>query len=230
MNKRNKKISNLVTDIFETQADEIQCDEAGNQMARAVYANLGDDGTRQTFARLWHHLKVCSNCAQEFSLLQEVVTAETAVSSTPPPQTPPVPDNGRFPRLSTLKNAISIQFPGFSAQLGHALTRGEEMLVAPTAVPFPHTPITLELDVAINETNPQQRDLFLTIIANEINLRNQLEGASIWLQLGDEGPITQEQTLDELGDTAFSNLRPGRYALRLTLAKQHFVVSNITLP
>ena len=227
MSNNKDELSRLISDAFATKESGIQCDEAVFQMARAATANLHDIDVKRQFIALWQHLELCTNCTAEFNLLQEVMQAESVETRL---HIPPPPDNGRFPIWQLAKNALHIQFPGFSPAFSHALTRGEELGVEPTTVPLPIIPFSIEFDVGINEDDSNQRDLFITFLNDSPTQTETVEGRSLWLQKDIRGPILQEQVLDELGDATFTHIHPGNYTLRLHLPKQQYIISPITLP
>ena len=90
--------------------------------------------------------------------------------------------------------------------------------------------LRITLDVATSERDPNLRDLFCTVSTDDERLQATFEGSPVWLQTGDREATVLERTLNELGDVPFSRLLPGRYALRLLLDKDEYVVTDIVLP
>ena len=216
----------LIRDIFSTSEAEIQCDEAIYHLARAAAQQLDETAFATQFGALKQHLAFCTNCREEFALLQELAQEEAGQAITAP-YAPPLPENGRFPVWERAKNLLNIQFPGFAPLLGTALSRGEELGFEPTAVSLPETSFTLELDVGISEMDASERELFITLLADNAEA---IEGSSLWLHRDINGPVIQEQALNALGDVTFTQLQPGTYALRLFLADRHYAISAIQLP
>lgn len=225
MSNNKGDVQRLVIDTFSTDEAEIQCDEAAYHMSRAAHLDFSSDAIQLQFAALLKHLQLCTNCSAEFELLQSLASEDQGLAV----EVPPLPNNGRFPQWELAKNALNIRFPGFSSTLGEALTRGEALGLEPTAVSLPNTNISLEIDVDISETNPTQRDLFITLFNDNPNAGS-LEGSSLWLHQDINAPIIQEQTFDDLGDLSFRGLPPGSYALRLHISGQQYAISEINLP
>lgn len=224
----NQQIRRLGQDIFATDQNEIQCDEAMTQMVLAANSDLDEADLAQQFGGLLHHLHLCANCAAEFALLQEVTAADQAELNEIVAPAPP--ENGRFPIWQLAKNALRLEFPGFAPTLGAALTRGEAFGTEPAVLELPNSSLTVEFDVGIDETNAERRELLITIFADDPDVQEGLEGSSLWLYRSPAEPVIQEQTVNPLGDVMFKELMPDTYTLRLNLVEQQVAISSIVVP
>ena len=222
----------LVKDIFNTQDDEIQCKEAQILIARCTQMLLTADESRRQYPALWHHFRLCPDCVEEYGLAMELARQERDGKSQIPSHIPPLPDAGNSTIRDWVANAIVTAFPGFPQLLpgAGAPVRGEPLIAEPVDVILSESVLHLTLDVVVNEWDNDLRDLFCTISPTDQAPYATIEGAPVWLLLGNEGPPASEQALDELGDVAFPRLRPGLYALRLDLAGQAHIVTDIVLP
>jgi hypothetical protein len=227
MHEEQDSLARLVQDVFATRDDEIQCEEAGILIARCADALLSDDESRRQYPALWHHFRFCPDCAQEYRMVLDLAQLEAAGQLERPAHIPPLPDGGGPALWARAKDALTALFPGFPPTLVEAVTRGDAWGFEPVEVTLAQGELQIAFDVAPNERDADLRDLFCTVSAAD---PESLEGAPVWLQLGDEGPAVREKALDELGDVAFARLSPGRYALRLHLAGREYVVTGIVLP
>ncbi len=157
----------------------------------------------------------------------ELARLEAAGQLERPAHIPPLPDGGGPVTWKRAKDALTALFPGFPPALVEAVTRGDDWGIEPAKVTLAQGELQVTFDVATNERDAGLRDLFCTV---SVAGQEALEGAPVWLQLGDEGPAVREKALDELGDVFFARLRPGRYALRLHLAGREYIVTGIVLP
>jgi hypothetical protein len=78
MNKKHGSLTHLIQAIFDTQADEIQCEAAGIQIARSADASLSDAESQQQYPLMWRHFHFCASCAQEYRLVMELARLEAA--------------------------------------------------------------------------------------------------------------------------------------------------------
>lgn len=222
----------LVEDIFNTQDDEIQCDEARILIARCTQVLLTADESRCQYPALWHHFRFCPDCAEEYGLAMELARQEEDGQLQRPAHIPPLPDKDSSSIRDWVASVVVTAFPGFpplSTGAG-ALVRGEASIAEPVDVILSESVLCLTLDVVVNEWDNDLRDLFCTISSIDQAPYATMEGVPVWLLLGGEGPPVSEQALDELGDVAFPRLRPGLYALRLDLEGQAYIVTDIELP
>jgi hypothetical protein len=228
MNEEEKRLTKMLEDVFATQESEIYCDAASTQMIQSAQMQLSDEKSQQRFPELWHHFRVCSDCQEEYRMMHDMIHLEETGQLEYPQVIPPVPDRQHSPRWS-LQDAISRIFPGFPPSLASALARGEDLGVEPAEIAL-EDQVRLELDVGIHETNQDLRDLFGNVLTDNERLEARLEGTPIWLQLEADGPIIQEEALDEFGDFSFTGIAPGQYALRLQITGKMFIVSDINVP
>lgn len=225
MRKEQNSLARLVRDVFATRDDEIQCEEAGILTARCADALLSDDESRRQYPALWQHFRFCPDCAQEYRMAIELAQLEATGKLERPAHVPPLPDGGGPTVWKRAQDALTALFPGFTPAQVEALTRGDDWGLEPVELALGQ--LQIALDVAPNERDAGLRDLFCTVSAPD---QESLEGAPVWLQLGDEGPAVREGALDELGDVSFARLPPGKYALCLRLAGREHVVTGIVLP
>jgi hypothetical protein len=78
MHKKQGSLARLVQDMFETQDEEIQCEEAGVLIGRSADALLSDEDSQKQYPALWRHFHFCSNCAEEYALAMELARLEAA--------------------------------------------------------------------------------------------------------------------------------------------------------
>jgi hypothetical protein len=233
-------ITHLVRDIFMTQDDEIQCEQAQIQIVRSLKgaALSSDKASRQQYPLLWHHFRFCPHCARDYKMFRELTRAAAAGMLEYPTFVPPRPDQARPPIWGLAKDAIKALFQGFSPTMSLALQRGASLGVEPTEVLLNDGEVSVSFDVEVDENDPTLRDLFCTVESEEEAndtrtekaLEENLEGSLVWLQLGDEGPVVHEQALDLFGEVTFSAVQPGRYMWRLNLAGQVYAVLGLELP
>jgi hypothetical protein len=230
MSEEQDNLERLAQDIFATQSNEIQCEAAATLIARCAAALLADEEAQRQYPQLWRHFRFCSNCAEEYAMALELARLEAAGQWEQPDDAPPLPGGGSTPVWSWARDAIMGLFPGFTPEVAAAVRRGQDWGFEPVEVNFDRDNLQFEFDVAVSEADNHLRNLFCTISTPDEALKAHFEGASVWLQADDEGPAVQEQMLDELGDVTFSHLPPGRYALRLHLARREYGVTGILLP
>jgi hypothetical protein len=224
-----ERFSRLVRHIYTTQSDEIQCDQAADLMVLSTAALLSGEESRQQYPALWRHLERCVDCAAEYRMLLELTQMDVEGALPPAVAIPPVPAREQRASVQWLQDALTVLFPGFSPALSSALARGETLGLEPVLMPLSGN-ISLELDVDRNATDPSHRDLFCRVEAADPALLLDLEGTPLWLQVEDEGPVVQEQVLDDLGGAIFSALQPGVYNLYLQMNRQVYVVRALVLP
>jgi hypothetical protein len=227
MNNEQNSPAHLVRDIFATRDDEIQCKEAGTLIVRCADALLSDEQARRQYPALWHHFRFCPDCAQEYRMVIELARLEAAGQLERPAHIPPLPDGGGPTVWKWATDALTALFPGFPLALVEDGARSKDWDFEPVEVTLAQGELQIALDTATNELNAGLCDLFCTV---STAAQETLEGAPVWLQLGDEGPAVREEALDELGDVSFARLQPGRYTLRLHLAGREYVVTGIVLP
>jgi hypothetical protein len=227
MNKQ-KGIVHLLQDVFATKDHEIHCDQTTILMARSIHEQLSEDEGRRQYPELWHHFHFCPNCAQEYQMLGELVRLEANQQLVHPWHIPLPPDEGKPARWGFPNNVIQTLFPGFSFALATdaRLVRQEREVVE---VSLAQSSVLIEFDVASHGDEAQLYDLFCYVSVTDEALCDYVDGALVWVQLGDDGPAIQEKALDELGEVTFARLPAGKYALRLQLAGQTYAVTGIIL-
>ena len=229
MDKKEKRLINLLQDVYATQESEIQCDAASTQMIQSAQRQLTDKASQQQFPELWHHFTVCSDCWHEYKMLFDMIHLEETDQLELPQTIPPLPDRNNSPRWS-MQEVITRIFPGFSPNLAVNPVRSwGEQDFRPVEVTLDDQ-FSLELSIGIHEANAELRDLSGYVHTDDEQQEVKLEGISIWLLAGDEGPVIQEETLDDLSEFVFFGIAPGQYALRFQMAKNDFVVSAINVP
>lgn len=229
MNGEANALSRLVEAIFIGES-EVQCKEAGILMARCAHALLSDEESRQQYPALWHHFRLCPDCAEEYRLLIELAQLQADGQLDQPTHIPPPPEKRRSTGWTQAADAIKAAFPGFAPALAGALMRGTDLGIEPIDVILAESKLRISFDVTSSEQDPGRRNLFCTVSTGDETLRAAREGSPVWLQIGDEKPVVLEEALNELGDAAFTRLLPGRYALRLYLAGEEYIITGILLP
>jgi hypothetical protein len=84
-------VTHLVRDIFITQDDEIQCQQAQIQIVRSLKgaALSSDEASRQQYPLLWHHFHFCPHCARDNKMFRELTRADAAGMLEYPSYVPP---------------------------------------------------------------------------------------------------------------------------------------------
>jgi hypothetical protein len=236
MEHEQQQLIKLVADIFATDIMEIHCETAGDLMERSAEAGLTDDESQQQYPTLWQHFQRCTDCRREYQMMVDLVQLERADALATVTTIPPVPSAARQRTFwTTLGDTLQTVFTGFDTMAPANITRGESLGIEPVTLLMADGVTTVELDVEVNERDPQQRDLFCHVERAEdsaeiVAEESSLEAAPIWLQVGDNGSILAEQALDEFGDTLFRELTPGDYTLWLRLGDQAHAVRSLKIP
>lgn len=232
MSDKQKPITHLVRDIFITQDNEIQCEQAQIQIVRSLQgaALLSEEASRQQFPLLWHHFRFCPHCARDYKMFRELTRADAAGMLDYPTHVPSRPDLNDASIWSRAKDAISALFPGFAPTMSLTLQRGASLDIEPTEVLLNDGEVSVSFDLEVHENDPARRDLFCTVVSQEEALEENLEGCLICLQLGYKGPVVHEEALDLFGEVTFSAVQPGRYTWQLNLAGQVYAVLGLELP
>lgn len=246
-----KGLSRLLKDIYATDIREIQCNKAMEKTVNSVYASLSEEQSRQQYPYLWLHFRFCPHCRQEYQMLRDLVEMEKSGQLEYPTHIPPPPDQGKPARWPFPKNVIPLLFPGFSFALSkpaaasrardrefhpvrrHARRREFEPVdvsLAQQSTSLSSPAVQIEFDLAAKGDETQLYELSCAIKPTDEALKDNVDGALAWLQLGDEGPAIQEKALNDFGYVTFTDLQAGQYALRFQLAKQTYGVTGIVLP
>ncbi|MCO5188866.1 MAG: hypothetical protein M9918_11830 [Anaerolineae bacterium] len=217
--------------IYTTGSYDIQCNFAGELMARCIDAGLDLADAQRQYPELKQHFSVCSDCVVEYQIMSELSAQQTAadddVLSIKVPPRPDLQGMSLWPRV---KAAVATPFAGFAPQTRAALARGADLDVEPVEVALGDS-LTVELDVGVNERDASMRDLFCTVSAENDQLEQRLEGSSTWILTSADAVIVQESTIDEMGSCVFERLHTDQtYALLLHIAGQHHIISDIRLP
>jgi hypothetical protein len=236
-------LTRLVQDVFMTESDEIQCEAASVQMILCAEALLSNAEAQRQYPDLWRHFHFCTNCAEEYELLMELAQQETAGQLERPAKIPALPSKDPSPMRGVqtpakdslpvweqIQEAFKARFPGFRSELAGGLTRGLPADMELVEVTLAEGQITVELGVDNSENNPTLRRLFCIIQAADSKLAARFDGSLVWLQAEGEDAVSQEQTLNELGDATFDEVRPGPYTLGLHLADQVYTIENVVIP
>lgn len=228
MDETERNLRRLIDDIFTTEEDELSCDRALVSMAQSVDMGLDENASRRRFPALWHHFRFCPDCAAEYEMLLSLVQAESeqllpATLAIPPRPGGKQPTHWRFEH-----SAITALFSGFSFSQAATRLRSEEG--ERKAPPINMGPLVIQLGVAPNEEHSGSYDVFCTVTTSDDALLVLLMGTSVWLQQGEEGPVVQEQQLDEFGETHFVTVLPGRYTVRLQIADQTYGLYRVDVP
>lgn len=228
MSKRMGNPRKLVEDIFSTRDDEMQCDEAGVQIARSADAGLSDKDSKKQYPALWQHFRFCPDCWAEYQMVKDLarLTAEGRLEQ--PSHIPPMP--GEVYPPARVDRSI-IPFPGFSPMVAATVARGTISIAEPIEIPMNTEGRCITLDVSVSEQDPHLRDLFCTVVEADPVQAERLEGSPVWLHKDHhDGAVIHEKTLNELGDVSFMDLPQGTYALRLHIGEQTHIIEDITLP
>lgn len=224
----------LINDIYMSQEDDIGfgCDAAAASMERCAEGLLSDEGSRAQYPKLWRHFHFCQDCADEYQMLMDIALLEAAGGLIKAKSLPPIPTEQRTGFSSWFqdaKEAISALFTGFTMQPA-TVRRSTTLMVEPVEIELDEGNLILTFDVTANSKETQLRDMHCFVETEDEALEEILEFAPVWLQKGPDGPVIQEQALNDTGDVTFSFLSPGHYTFRLYLAKQEYVVENLVLP
>lgn len=219
------KITRLIVDIFETPEAEVNCDIATNQMIQSLNANLNEEESKKIFTELWHHLRFCEECFNDYQLLLDLNTEIDAyeIKAT------------AFPRKLRKEN-LNPWWP--LGKLDLKLTLGDFKLVQTDLTLRSETPQYKPQTIHIEELNADIRlilepgelddtkDLFVTIKMESGNL----EGASLWLKPENENSHLIENSMDAVGGTFFSTLGAGTFSLLVQLQDRGIVIQDIKIP
>ncbi len=234
MSKEYNELRRLVNNIYVAQDDDIQCDKATTLMMQSAEATLPDEISRKQFPALWSHFEVCADCVREYTMLVRLAQLEAAAQLPQLKQFPPPPSKDHGRKWATVKDTIAKTMTGFAAMPEWAFRQHKGV---PQGTGFEPVIIELETEKAqieliadMNTLNHENYDLICTVEILDAAWNVFLEGTPIQLQQGVDGPIIQEETLDELGELAFANLAAGEYTLRLSLGGREYAVTNINLP
>lgn len=220
----------LVTAIFDTTPNEIQCDIASDIMSRSAEQRLSSEESQAQFPTLWQHFRMCPDCYREYQMLVELIRLEDTDQLVEPTTIPTVPVGQNLSWLTRLEDALTTVFAGFQSATAAPNVRGETLGVEPVQLTVGDGRIALAFDVERSEQDPQQRDFFCLVEVLTDEDTSLLEAAPVWLQLGDDGPVLYEATLDELGETVFVNLPPARYTFWLRIGQQRYGVKDLIIP
>lgn len=232
INDENRGVFRLVHDIYAVQDDDIACDEAAIQMDRSTEELLSDEQSRLQFPLLWRHFRLCQDCMEEYQMLIEIARLEAAGGLKKPDKIPPRPREVQpLFDWSHLKDAITALFSGFTMPLQPAaVLRNTALTFEPVELELDDGNLIMTFDLVSNSTDSQLWDLHCWVESEEEAVEEMFEFAPVWLQRGAEGPVVQEQALNELGDVIFSFLSPDHYTFGLYLAGQEYIVHNLVLP
>lgn len=210
--------------IFETEPDDMTCQEARVFMAQLADASEEDRPLlEQSNPRFLHHLSVCEDCRMEYALVLEMAAFSFEEMEADVPARPD--KQGALPKLKNLIEKF-FPFPGFSPKTAAAV-RGTELSYDPTSIPLADG-LILELEPAMHEGDADRRDLMLIVDADaEIDL----EGYSIDLvpASGEGKMITTD--LDQYGEGLASALHMQTpYHLQLRIGKTLYQILDVSIP
>lgn len=228
-------LQQTVNRIFIAEPDDISSDEAAILMAQLDPADFQDDPlTLSKLAtispKLWKHLQTCRDCLAEFQLLLPMLNGpveETELQQIPVPRRPGKPTLGQ--RIGELVERI-IQFPGFPT-LDVAPTRGAQLNYDQVEIDL-SLDFTLEIDPAIDSSDPSKRDIYLSLNGQDPDFEeSDLEGTTIEILFADSNRTVGRAIFDDLGDATISGLEPDvSYDIRLRLADEIVRVRSLRLP
>lgn len=215
--------------IYTTGSYDIQCNFAGELMARCIDAGLDLVDAQRQYPELGRHFNVCTDCVAEYQIMSDL-SAYVADGDSTPINVPPRPDLLGLQRWSQAITALTTPFAGFAPQTHAVLVRGVDLDVEPVTVMLGDS-LTVELDVGVNERDATMRDLFCTVSAESTQIEQRLEGSSTWILTSADETMLCESAIDEMGSFAFERLSTDRsYAILLHIADQHHIISDIQLP
>jgi hypothetical protein len=230
MNKQDlNQLQKFLDDIFSTEINEIQCDQAGSMMAKSTHDGLSETESQRQYPLLWRHFQFCPDCAEEYRMLDELTELERSGRLNQPFHIPVVPDSKKTSFLNQIKEIFSIEFPGFQRDTVLAIQRGSGSLQMEPVEIVLGGEYTVQFDVTADEEDTSYRHLFGTLLTEDVDIMTASEGCSVWLQL-DDNVILQEEVIEELGDFSFSHIKPGDYLIRLLLPDKEYVISGISVP
>lgn len=228
MDETERSLRRLMEDIFITEQDELYCDRALAYMAQSVDMGLDETASRRRFPALWHHFRFCPDCIVEYDMLLALAHADSEQILPTTLKIPPRPGSKQPTRWLFDHKAITARFPGFGLSQAAPHFRGEEG--ERHSLPIHLGALLIQLGVTSDEAQPDRYDIFCTIATSDDSLAAMLIGISVWLQQGEEGPVVQEQQLDEFGETHFAAVLPGRYTVRLQVADQTYGLHQVDVP
>ncbi len=223
------QVQNLLDDVFATKFNDLQCDKAAVLMTKSTNDGISDEESRRQYPLLWRHFQFCSDCAEEYRMLVDLTALEKAGLLASPSRIPPVPGSRKPSWAMQIKEKLVKQFPGFQPAIALAVQRGNGSLdMEPVEIGL-DMEYAVQLDVVPDEENTAYRHLYCTLLVEDDMLLAAGEGSPVWLQLHNGG-VLQEGAIDELGDFAFSHIKPDDYLLRLYLFGREYVISDISVP
>ncbi len=219
-------LARLARDVRDTTEYEISEQEAQTQMLLAAEAGLPEEQARRQFPDLWQYFRFHPDAREEYDILVETLALEASGGIVRPRSIPPAPDAVSL--WAQLKDAITHLFPAAGLSSGvPALARGDELRAAVVELDNGYR---LTVRMSVSDADPQQRRLDLTVSANDPAAAAMLEGSSVWLQVGHDGPTLREALLDDAAYVALDRVAPGNYTVRLLLGGQHFAVTDVDVP
>lgn len=227
MDETERGLRQLVEDIFITKRDELSCDRSLAYMAQCVDMGLDEIASQRQFPALWHHFRVCPDCAAEYGMLLMLTQAESEETLPTALKIPPRPGSSRPTYWTFDSSVITAFFSGFSFSQTAPHFRGKEG--ERQSDPINLGSLVVQLGVVPDEIQPDRYDIFCTVTTDDDSLAAMLMGGNVWLQQGEEGPAVEEQQLDEFGEAHFVAVLPGRYTLRLQVAGQTYGIRHLDI-
>lgn len=232
MSSEPKIINQLVTNIYAARDNDISCDRSAILMTRCADALYSEEESKREYPELWRHLKVCADCAEEYKAIMEIALLEAAGKLEETALPIHFIRKEGVPIWDLAKGAVTAFFAGFAPATAPSFrpVRGFQSNFKPIKTVMANGQLSVELEVKVNEENPQRLDLYCRLTTDDPALEDQFEGTVVWLQLSSMGTAIQVQTFDNLGDALFPAIEPDSYIVRWRLADQEYAIQDVKLP
>lgn len=205
---------------------EISEEEAQTQMLLAAESGLSEEQARRQFPDLWQYFRFHPDAHEQYDILLETLALEASGGIVRPRSIPPAPD--AVSMWAQVKDVITRLLPAFEfPQPALARARGDELRAAVVELADGYR---LTVRISVSDVDEAQRRLDLTASADDPAAADMLEGSSVWLQVGGDGPTLREELLDDSAYVGLDRVVPGNYTIRLLLGGWHFAVTGVDVP
>lgn len=224
-----RKASKLVTDIFSTQAAEIQCADSADIIVRCANQQLSRDQIAASYPALAQHLRVCADCSAEYTVLSEQMALFAANQQQMPASIP------RRPQSKPAQPASNTQtIPGFALAKALGVMRGEQRVFEPQTIPLQAPLTAVELNLMVSRDKPNLYDLLCTFSAESSAQQPNspdlfLTGTELVLTHTTDSNVLYTDTIDDNFDAAFTHLAAGTYKLEWQCAGQTYIINSIVI-